>query len=628
MGTTLEGLIRIPEQPERGGVQGLAAGFVLVTFLMILVGTAAVDVIMPLDQPKLTGGEKRYLQRKRQRARWRNGSMARLFEYEYRISSRVRSTVSKPYADFMYQYLKETGSKILAGDDGWLFLRTRVAMVCGPDSLGARRSAAFHGAVSRRLGSMGIRQLFVPLPRKSVVYRDFLPIGAKVNRAYDAAVVPAMRAQGVETLNLLDLWEANPSPYLFRQTDSHWSTEGMKLTAEAAATFAGFTGPEHKLLGEIRRREGTGIPGDIYRMMSVTPNPSDKEYFSEDILTVDVNGTAVEVHDSDADLVVCGTSFCTKNRFGPFVAHFFGQPVDLIPSPGKPSCVSLLRMLDDRSQRSLPSLVLNELPSFYSIEMGRFAERWTLHEAGGELFSRHAPKKVHALDTPSPLKLNGVELGTPVELRGRLVIAKIEPGAIAHSGGGVVEIAINLDVQVGEASLTVRSGYNNYRVPLVSGSNQVILPVLVAQPGSKKTEVLIMPEGKSATVIVRAAVAVSAIDKKTKTEGVIQTHTVSGEGWQQDVLFPVGTQLRRHSTIILACRADSGELFDLRLEVSDVSGTIQQVFEFALLRKGGLIVVDPGLLYGKELGRVRLSSSSSRPPSSKGVFEFAELFHQ
>ena len=57
-----------------------------------------------------------------------DGSRARLIEYDLRLRSRVRRTVGPYYALALYRSLDETGQRVLAGKEGWLFLRGRAML--------------------------------------------------------------------------------------------------------------------------------------------------------------------------------------------------------------------------------------------------------------------------------------------------------------------------------------------------------------------------------------------------------------------------------------------------------------------------------------------------------------------
>ncbi len=628
MDTTPEGLIRIPSQPERGGIQGLAVVFVLVTFAIAIIGTTLVDVLNPLAQPKLAGSEKLAYERMQEEATWSDGSLARLIEYEYKIRSRVRSQAAKPYAEFMYRNLAEVNSKVLMGSNGWLFLTSRVKVNGGENQLGSRRSAAYMGALSRRLGSMGMRHVFVPLPRKGVIAEEFLPLGANLGRSHDEVFIRSSRMHGVETVDLLSAWGAASDSEIYRRTDTHWTMDGMRVTAQAVAAFLGMDVPKDQRRGTIRTEVAGGKRGSLYRWIQVQARPSDKPNFSDDKLSVEVDGETIQVHDPAATLALCGTSFCAQDEFGTMVSHFFGQALDSYDSPGQPSIVSILRMLETRSKTTLPEIVLHETPIHHPIAKGRRPNVWSLDKQAGLFFGRYMPRKLTPLQPIRRVMVKNVKVGTPIEAARSWRIAQIPAKTIAHSGGGVVEFAIDIELQEGQAELVVRGAQSRYWVPLQTGWNRVILPVVSANSGSEKTEVFLAPKSKSATFVFGIAKVVSVVDEESRTSGEIASLQELDGRWTQDVVFPAGTLVQKHSTLIMETRGGAGALQGLQLEVWDASGDTYQSHDLDELLLGGLILVDLGLHLGKELGRVQLSGSTSDGSPKGSPLEKAGLYHQ
>ena len=159
---------------------------VLTVFLGTLVATVAIDTLFPVPRPQPVGQEKARDVRRQAEARFRDGSLAKLAEYELRLTSRVRETVVPSYAWLLYDWMGETRGFTVAGDDGWFFLPTRIET--NP------RSAAEHAniggnliaAVSRRLHGFGSELLVVPVPRKAVVYREALPKNRPCRQTIDS----------------------------------------------------------------------------------------------------------------------------------------------------------------------------------------------------------------------------------------------------------------------------------------------------------------------------------------------------------------------------------------------------------------------------------------------------------
>ena len=253
---TPEGLVEVPEQASRTWLHRATVGIVLFSSAFVILGTTFLDVRYRLPEPKLTGSEAAAYARQQKEATWSDGSLARLTEYRYRVRSRVRNYLGKPYATFLLRNLAEAGPDVLVGDDGWMFLTDRVAFTDSYARRGIELVAAEQSALARRLGSQGIRLVLIPLPRKAALYGEHLPHGYRGRRYIDEAVLHGMRAMGVETIDTLPAWDQPSEEPLYRRRDTHWATEGLRRTSQATAGQIGRLAPPWRTPG--RDRTGVG----------------------------------------------------------------------------------------------------------------------------------------------------------------------------------------------------------------------------------------------------------------------------------------------------------------------------------------------------------------------------------
>ena len=124
-GADREGLIGLPGPDAPRTASGLRWG-VSLAFLFVLGATAVCDTLFPAPRPRMALHQELDYEAMRERANLRDGSAARLVEYELRLTSRVRRALAKPYSTFLYEVLGETPHNVIRGDDDWLFMRERV----------------------------------------------------------------------------------------------------------------------------------------------------------------------------------------------------------------------------------------------------------------------------------------------------------------------------------------------------------------------------------------------------------------------------------------------------------------------------------------------------------------------
>lgn len=230
--------------------------------------------------------------------------------------------------------LRDTGDKSLLGRDGWFFYRPAVQYLIEPAPR-AQEVVAAVLAFRDDLANRGIKLLLMPAPNKASVYPEMLAARAARVESVNAGtrgVLAELKAAGVEVLDLFELYdqavEKAGSPPCYLAQDSHWSPEGMRLAAEAAA---------HRLLdagwvqkGAIRY-ETKPVPveryGDVLKMMRVPQVERLFEPQRMDCVQVIDSGTGKPyADDPNSPVLVLGDSFLRiyerdEPSSGGFVAH-------------------------------------------------------------------------------------------------------------------------------------------------------------------------------------------------------------------------------------------------------------------------------------------------------------------
>lgn len=102
----------------------------------------------------------------------------------------------------------------------------------GPGDL----ASAVHHIVlrSRWFSAHNVRYIFLPIPAKQTLYKADVDA---YTRGYLFRLQRALRARGVESIDLLTRFEAEKERGLFQRYDTHWNADGVKLAADVVAEY-------------------------------------------------------------------------------------------------------------------------------------------------------------------------------------------------------------------------------------------------------------------------------------------------------------------------------------------------------------------------------------------------------
>ncbi len=130
-------------------------------------------------------------------------------------------------------YLEQLSGDLVA----WLEGRADDYYIIWPHKSTPRdlKNAVWH--IERRhriLKKRGIRYIFLPIPAKQTLHDPSID---DYTRRYLHRLVPALRARGVEVIDLLSAYEKHAKEGLFQRYDSHWDPRGVELAVETAAEY-------------------------------------------------------------------------------------------------------------------------------------------------------------------------------------------------------------------------------------------------------------------------------------------------------------------------------------------------------------------------------------------------------
>ena len=606
---TAEGLVELPGHSKRGMTQGWVMAFVLISSAAIVLGTAYVDARYRLAKPKLVGSEKATYSRMTRNATWADGSLARLVEFHHRTRSRVREYVGRPYSSFMLRAFNEPGKELLYGKEGWMYLTDRVVLPDKPVEIGGARSAAEHAALTRRFAAAGVRLVVLPLPRKAAVSGEYLPLGFRAQREVDEALLLEFRKRGVEVIDLLPAWDVPGEEPVYQRRDTHWSTEGLRRSALATVEYLGLLAPEGQRYGEIKKGPERGRPGAMYRLTNTKVRPDEMRYAEKALQSIVVDGEPAKAGGQDASVVVCGTSFSVREVFATFLSHYLGEPIQSFDFRGESPQYSLAKMVAGRAESGLPAIIVEEIPNHLITGHSVNEKSWPLRKPAVELFAALGPKRVLPIRLSTEVLTKGTKLSHRLTTKRSHKVAMIPPGWVAHSGGGCVELAVDLKVQAGQGALVLQQGAMSCTMPCEGSWGRYMLPLIEGRPNADKINLYVKPiqGAKEVEFSVEGLSLVSTVDASTAAPVQIQVPTFLGKQCTQELDFLPGTVGTRQGTLLIETEEGAGRWDDVEVTIENAAGDERQAFTFPMLRQGAWIVLVPGALSGQELGKVTLT---------------------
>lgn len=587
---------------------------VIALFLLLTAGTGLVDSVWPLPRPELFGIEREEDEALRQDARLFDGSATELFEYDLRLRSRVRRAVSPHYALALYRWLDETGQRVVAGREGWLFLRGRaMPEVSDPEAVTAG-SAALLAAVGRRLTHVGVDLWVVPVPRKAVLCREFLPRGIDPREELDRQLARALDQRGVHSVNLGPVFAAAPDPAaLFYRRDSHWTDAGERLAAEAICSRIGCLAyPSERSTslepGPPRRRRV-----DLPHFVGLTPIPSLPEDLqteaSPTFVVLDAQGDKLdyEVPAAMTRIALAGTSFSALGRLPLYLEHYAGERVFNTARAATTPVVPMLALIR-RWRASLPEILILETPANLLFKRGSLP-------MAGDVFAEIAPGACVSLDISLPFHPSVGERGLRVR-RSPQKLARLEPGALFHTGEGLVLLRLRgrildgpvaVDVQCGDARLSVSwpEELRELYVPLVSDdvSTQVDVWVRSTRLSGPSPRIGI----KDLELVLDAASAgVRRLEPTEPADPSSVRLAPVGDGWLGE-------------GAVLSFQWNGSPAFSIRARTA--SGR-ERAWEIAGAAVGARVLVGLGAFAGEELEEVEVGTEGS----AEGAVGSASLY--
>jgi hypothetical protein len=217
--------------------------FLITVFMLALLSVGAVQLAIELSEGQGVQFTELFLQAP-------TNDNLRMFENDLEKSCRIAEMLrpSIQYAQFLL--MADMGDKALMGRSGWFFYKPAVQYLIEslPAGSGYGRADVLSAIISFRdqLARHGIKLLVVPAPNKASIYPEMLTRRAEGSQQLvnpkTIDILSKLRESGVEIVDLFKLFaeaHKNLSPgdntrYYLAQ-DSHWSSDGIHLAAQAVA---------------------------------------------------------------------------------------------------------------------------------------------------------------------------------------------------------------------------------------------------------------------------------------------------------------------------------------------------------------------------------------------------------
>lgn len=600
-----------------GSGRRVVAILTLCVFLGAIFGTAVIDTLAPVPLPQLLGAEKNAEETRRRDARFRDGSLAALFERDRRLTSRVRQEILPYYSLGLYALLSEGNEHVVVGRDGWLFSAERSTPGARDgEQLGGLAGSLFK-AVDRRLGTLGVeRTIFLPIPRKVVVAEEFLPPGVVGNSSLDSLIIDGMIAKGCDTVDLRGPFAEREPVELYLQTDTHWTPAAAHLGATLLARRAGFAGDGDPRLGTLEVIEdgnprnnhdllaSLGIGKDVAELGLLDFAPVD-----EVVVTLP---EATEAWFADPDsrgpIALVGTSLSRWHRMAQLLTHYVGAPV----WDGARAALGLLgsarAMLSLHRGQELPRLVFIEVPLHQLYQGSAVGQRVSFGPRTSELFAENPPTSV--IELPGPENPWRRLRGLRVELAPSrsAPVAMIPPRVLAHSGEGVASVRVRGEVLGGASVLEVVHEEHMLRVELPAGTFDLVLPLLA--PGPTTAPVRFAARSRTgATMVIESLTAVHEASPDAFVALELDSSAPAGTG----VLIPPSPlPITSRSALLLTTGAGVPREGEVTIVVHS-AGEVSWSRSFRDLLHGTWIALDLQELAGDELLGVELRTEPSAP---------------
>lgn len=604
-----DGLVVIPTQESSRPVR-VGRWFVIVFFGLLILGTPILDMVAPAPEITLLGAERvRDALLRREATLW-DGTLFRLWEHDLRLRSRVRRWSTDQFGWMLYRVFGHVQGGVVSGDEGWLFLRSRIEI---PENLKtdflALRAGASIAGLDRRLASYGLRSVFVPIPRKAALLSDHLPSHLEPRADVDRSIIADLRHRGLSTI---DLWQAyseelEEPPY--HLLGSHWTDEAQLVAAKAVGEELGWAISEAERSTTVAPTIRGKYDGDVdlLKFCGLEGRPQLPKAAARESLTVWDHAEKWAPALEPVRLVVIGTSFTGGRQFAGLISHIIGGPVFKMADSGEFPGSMLARFIADRKWVGRTEEVVIEVPCHHLIKdpVARLvAPLFALPPANPLLkyFSIAPEMYSECIGNDGP--------GSTV--RGN---ALVKSGRLAHTGDGVLGIRVNGHVNQKVLLHLAPVGGEPVKIVWKPGTHHVVLPLISVTESAGAIWFAMTPTSDdplNETVTIKSIDIVSEVRPQPRVILAAGKPTQTDDSWETWIDVP---EDELSPTALLELELDAKGKFarDLAVEVHPSGKNEPLTAEWAELKRDALVVVSLARFAGQTIDRVKISGSGPPP---------------
>jgi hypothetical protein len=261
----------------------------------------------------------------------------------------------------------------------------------------------------------------------------------------------------------------------------------------------------------------------------------------------------------DAPLAIVGTSFTANRKLSLFLSHFSQKNIIDASEPGLGPEIPLIKFLESREKKALPSILFFEIPNHIAIS--KLAQRISVM---GEVFQLLEPSSVTVLLGKEAAGISGEEF---VHRNKEYQAAVIEKGRVVHSGNGSVSLRLRGRVTGGDFYFVVKTGAGTMSATWKPNRIELILPVAGYKP-LDGLSVFIPPstgEDRNAKLHLKSVELVTDLDLDNPVLGVCEEVESAPGGWSQRIEFLEPVPLRSFDALQIELALKGA--FNGRLEV-------------------------------------------------------------
>ncbi len=610
------------------GIRRVTAIIVSVIFFAVGFGGGMLDLFFPQPLPSVIGREKVQQDRERSLANFSDGSLARLFEKDCRLTSTVRSFSLPLYAGALFTLFGEADpTQVVVGEDGWVFQLQRLCAKDLPEAKLAVAPATIISALTRRFALAGTKLVILPVPRKEELYQQHLagrhfPIRPEL---YEALLV-ALRARGVIVVDTARAIRAADGgrENMFYKTDSHWNLPGALAAAEECARILGIQKPVAERATMVKTHGTALLCGDLLRMAGLfRPDRSGCAWALEEHANVgfvkrsDGAPSALLAAPKMVDHALAGTSYSWVEQVLPrSLAHVTDLEWYAAVWPALGPVEPLRRCVREMVKQRFPRLLVWEIPDY------------ELFCVNPELLGIDGVFALLPSARLSPLLPAETDLATVWAKKGTLTVGAthevgrtplatwLPENLIVYPGDGSVSLRLTGAVNGAAIRVTAVTDGGRFSALWEAGRAEVILP-LIAPAESRKLHLTVMAPTGPATLRLDGLELVSDIAlTDVATMGARALKTASAEAWEQEFVFDAPPALGTGAACVVELSRLKPSAYPLRIAVEEDGEkprTIEMVIQNGNSRH--TVVIGLSTWEAGRVKRIRVSGAGKDPGS-------------